>query len=240
MSQEKERFEIEAIRLISAIYKKIGLIIVSGALCGALMTGLTHFFISPKYESTATMLVITNETTMVSLTDLQTGSQLTKDCALLISSKPVLQKVIDNLELDTTYKELKELVTVEYLDDSRLLTITTVQKGAELAKSVVDELASVSSDYIGEQMEITPPKIIEVGEVPESKSSPDIVKNIVLGILAGMLLACIIICVYEIMNDFVQTEEDIEKYIGGSVLAVIPNVGTIKRDKKRKKKARKR
>ena len=40
--------------------------------------------------------VLSKETTLTSLADLQIGSQLTKDYSVMITSRPVLEQVIKN------------------------------------------------------------------------------------------------------------------------------------------------
>ena len=70
-------------------------------------------------------------------------------------------------------------------------------------------------------MEGTPPKIIEQGEIG-SKNGPSITKNAMVGFLAGAFLVCVIIVVLELLNDTIQKEDDIERYLGIPTLAVIP------------------
>ena len=55
-----------------------------------------------------------------------------------------------------------------------------------MAKKIADTLAKTSSDFIGDKMEVTPPKIIEEGEVPTVKTSPNTKKNVMVGALAGL------------------------------------------------------
>ena len=51
-----------------------------------------------------------------------------------------------------------------------------------MAKKIVDTLSEVSSQYIGEQMEVDPPKIIEEGEIPTKRTSPSMSKNVLLAL----------------------------------------------------------
>ena len=50
-----------------------------------------------------------------------------------------------------------------------------------MAKKIVDEIANVSSSYIGDKMEVIPPKIIEVGKIATERTSPSVMKNSVIG-----------------------------------------------------------
>jgi capsular polysaccharide biosynthesis protein len=215
--------EINLLWLASALFKKIWLVIAVAVLCACMFVAYTVLRIEPTYTSTSTMLVLTKETTLTSLADLQIGSQLTKDYAILITSRPVLEEVIENLELDMNYKQLERKVEIENPEDTRLLFLSVTLNDAKLAKEVVDELSKVSSVFIGDKMEVTPPKIVEEGEVTGTKTGPNISKNALVGFLVGAFVVCAIVIVLELLNDYVQTEDDIERYLGIPTLAVVPD-----------------
>ena len=218
-----EEEEIDLIEILFALRKRIVLILVLGIIFAAGAFGITRFFITPTYTSTAQILVLTKETTIASLADLQIGSQLTNDYTVLIQSRPVLQEVVDNLDLDMTYRDLRKLLTITNPSSTRILQLTIEATDPVLAKQIVDEVSTVSSAYIADRMEVTPPKIIEDGEIPESKSSPNTMRNVALGLLIGMLLGAAIAVIEQLLNDTIVSDEDIEKYLGLVVLANIPN-----------------
>lgn len=224
--------EIDLMRLFNSIFRRIWVVIVAGVVCACVVAGYTHFKITPTYTSTTAMLILAKETTITSLTslaDLQLGSQLTKDYTVLMTSRPVLEEVIENLELKMHYKSLRGCISINNPEDTRILYVSVTLSDAQQAKVVVDELSKVASEYIGETMEITPLKIIEEGEVAVSKTSPNIKKNTIMGFLAGVILTCAVIVVLELLNDSVRTEEDIEKYLKIPALAVVPNKASAKK-----------
>ena len=220
--------EIDLVWLAYALLRRIWLILVTAVVTACLVAGYTFFRIEPTYSSTSTMLVLTKETTLTSLTDLQIGSTLTKDYSVLITSRPVLESVIENLGLKMGHKVLKGRISVDNPEDTRLLFITVTMNDAQQAKAVVDELSVVASEFIGDKMEVTPPKIIEQGEIG-SKNGPSISKNAMMGFLAGAFLVCVIIVVLELLNDTIQKEEDIERYLGIPTLAVIPEKNNVQK-----------
>ncbi len=234
---EKKVFdeEIDLVWIFYALLKRVWLIIIVAAVSACGMAGYTYFKTEPTYTSTSTMLVLTKETTLTSLADLQIGSQLTKDYTILITSRPVLEKVIENLDLKMTYKQLKGKVSISNPEDTRILTISVTTNNAKQAKKIVDELSKVSAEFVGDKMEVTPPKIIEEGEVSVFKIGPKISKNAMIGFLLGALLVCAIIVVLELLNDSIQSEEDVEKYLGIPTLASVPMRASYRKDKRRKK-----
>ena len=229
--------EIDLVWIFYTLFRKLWLIIAVAVVFAFGMAGYTYFKIEPTYTSSSTMLVLTKETTLTSLADLQLGSQLTKDYTILITSRPVLDEVIENLDLDMNYKQLRGKIAIENPEDTRILSIAVTMNDAEQAKAVVDELATVSSAFIGDKMEVTPPKVIEEGEVSGTKTGPNITKNTMIGFLAGAFLVCVIVIVLELMNDSVQTEEDVEKYLELPTLAIVPN--KVEKQKKEKNSVKK-
>ena len=111
------------------------------------------------------------------------------------------------------YKQLRQRVAFENPEDTRILMISVTLNDAKMAKTVVDELAVVASEFIADKMEVAPPKIIEEGEVSGTKTGPNMSKNALIGFVAGAVLVCVIIVIMELMDDSIQTEEDIEKYL---------------------------
>ena len=239
---EKNRYEdqIDLMELFFALKRRLFVILLTGFLFGAAAFSYSKFVIKPLYTSTSSMLVLTKETTLASLADLQMGSQLTKDYSIMITTRPVLEEVIDNLKLDTDYKSLRAAIAVNNPQDTRILNLSVTSADPKLAKNIVDELAKVSSEFIGDNMEVTPPKIIEEGEISTVKTSPSNRKNAMTGLLFGLALSCGIIVLMTLMDDTIKSEDDIEKYLGSPMLASIPDrkdyVSSGKKKRKGKKK----
>lgn len=239
---DDDEVEIDLRELFFALKKHI-LVILAALLAGAVIAGVyTKAFITPMYSATSTMLVLTKETTLTSLADLQIGSQLTSDYSMLITSRTVLEDVVDELNLDMDYKELKSSISINNPTDTRILEITVTNSDPKMCKTIVDDLTKTASKFIGEQMEVTEPKIIEEGEVPTANISPNTKKNIMIGALAGLVLSAGVVVLITLTDDTIKTEEDIERYLGLSTLASVPDRRdyiTGNRKKKRKGSRRK-
>ena len=221
--RQKEVTEIDLLELFFALKRQILWIVLAAVVGGTLAFAGTKLLMTPVYQSTTTMLVLTKETTLSSLADLQMGTQLTNDYEILTVSRQVLEQVIADENLDMTYEQLKNNVSINNPSDSRIMEITVTYPNAQKAKEIVDDIATVTSKFIGDKMEGIPPKIIDEGDVPKNPSSPSTVKNTALGILLGLVVSCGIVTLFTIMDDTVKTEEDIERYLGISTLATVPD-----------------
>ena len=140
-ANEPEEIEIDLLKLLIAFRDNILLILLLGVLFANIFAIGTRFLITPTYTSQAKMLVLSKETTISSLADLQLGSQLTKDYTILIQSRPVLNEVIDNLGLNFDYETLSSKLKVTNPSDSRILELDVTDSDPYLAKRIVDEIA---------------------------------------------------------------------------------------------------
>ena len=232
-----DEVEIDLLEIFYALKKKILLVLMVALVGGCIAAAYTQFLMTPIYSSTSSILVLSKETTLTSLADLQLGASLTSDYTVLITSTPVMEQVISDLDLDMTAEQLKESVSINNPTDTRILEITVNNTDSKMAKKIVDEIANVSSSYIGDKMEVIPPKIIEVGKIATVRTSPSVKKNAALGFLLGFLVCAAIVVVYAVMDDTIKTEDDIEKYLGMTTLAVLPYNG--KKQQRQAKKQKK-
>lgn len=219
---DNDEMEIDLLQLLRALKKRLLFILAAAVLTGCAAGAFSRFVLTPQYTSTAMVYILSKETTLTSLADLQIGSQLTKDYKIIVTSRPVLENVIKTVGVNFTYEELKEKITINNPPDTRILSVTVQDPDPVLAKSIADTVAKTSSDYIGEIMEMVPPKIIEEGVVAGEKSSPSNAKYALAGAVLGAFVVCGATVVKVVMNDTVQTEEDVEKYLGLTVLASVP------------------
>lgn len=238
--------EIDLLELARELLKHWVLIASVTLAFGILTYCGSRFLITPQYESTATMYILTKETTLTSLADLQIGSQLTSDYKVIVTTRTVLDNTINKLGLSEklTSEKLNKKITIDNPQNTRILTITAKDPDPVLAKDIANTLAENASEFIADTMEITPPKIIETGIVAAKKSSPSNTKNAAIGALIGFVLVGGIITVKYLLNDAVTTEEDVKKYLELSVLASLPDrtsgSGSKNDDKKTKERKRSR
>ena len=220
---QQEETTINLVELFSALWKKAHIIVLVGIVFGLLAFIGTKTLMTPMYESVTKAYVITkqNENT-VTASDLQTGTQLTKDYMELVKSRPVLEEVIAKLDLDMTTKELAESISVETPADTRILKITTTNEDPKMAKDIADEVRKAMSVQIQKVMNIDAVNTVEEANLPELPASPSSSKNAVLGVLLGMILTAVVVVVMFLLNDTIKTSDDVKKYLDLNVLAVLP------------------
>lgn len=216
----------DTIDLVEVFYLLWGHIlqILACFLAGALLAfGVTYFFITPQYQASASLYIVSaSNNSIVNLTDLQVGAQLTADYQELMLSRPLLQDVIKNLDLEQDYKALAQQISITNTSDTRILKVTVTDPDPEMAADIANELVKQACVYLPKIMETETPNLVEDAVVPSHKSSPSYSRNTVLGALLGAVLCCGVLLVQYLMDDTLVTPDDVANYLGIQPLATIP------------------
>ncbi|MDF2486353.1 MAG: capsular exopolysaccharide family [Herbinix sp.] len=223
MEQKRnDEIEIDLVDILYLLKTRLWIILLAAVIFSATSGLVSSFYITPMYQSTAKLYILTKSTSITSLADIQLGTQLTQDYMVLCKSRPVVTKVIENLGLDMTYEELVNVITISNQANTRILEIKAKYQNALLAKQIVDEFAEVSRTQIAKIMATDEPTIVEDGYESPYPFSPNIKKNILIAGMVGALLSAGIIIVLHLMDDTIKNSEDIERYLGMTTLGMIP------------------
>ena len=224
--QNSEETEIDLLEIFYLLRAKLVWLILAFVIGGVIAGSITHFLITPKYTATAKMYMISASSgSVLDLSDFNIGTSLSQDYTELIKIRPVFNEVIDNLNLDMEYEDLLKKVSISVVGDSRLLAVSVEDNDPKLAQSMVNELVDTAVTYIPKvknASENAQPTIAEYAVVPDELSSPNLAKNIILGAVVAMLLVAVIFVVRMLMDDSLNTAEDVEKEFGIMPFTVIP------------------
>ena len=236
-----EEVEIDLLDLFSYFMTKIWWII-GGFLIGALLAGLiTHFIITPKYTATAKMYMVSSSSqSVVDLTDLNIGQTISSDYVELLKTRPIVEGVIEEQNLQYSYKELCEMIGLSVVNNTRIIQIDVTSTDRKEAMNIANALAEKGVSELPKLMETPEPHIAEYAIVPVNRSSPSLTKNTIIGALLGLLIMLALFTIQYLMDDTFKTAEDVEKEFGVMPLTVIPEgkIGGVSDsgDKSRRKK----
>lgn len=199
---------------------QIILCLIAGA---AIAFAYTYFLVTPLYKATSSIYIVSaSNNSVVNLTDLQIGAQLTADYQELMLSRPLLEDVIKNLDLDMSTSVLSSMISITNTSDTRILKITVTSPDPQESADIANELVNQACIYLPDIMETDEPNLVEEAVPPTSKSSPSYAKNLVLGGLVGAIICCGVLVLRYLMNDTFVSPDDVTRYLGVQPLAVIP------------------
>ncbi len=222
-SLENNEMEIDVREVIGILIQKAWIILLAGFLCACITMVWTKLFVTPMYQSITKMYVLMQQnSSTITSSDLSASEDLTKDYVELVKSRTVLEMVIEQLQLDTNYKDFLNCIEVTNTDDTRILTIAVTHENPEMARQIADAVRVISSKRIKEVMNIEAVNVVDEAHLPDEKHSPSTVKNGAIAGILGIVISVSVILVLRFMNDTILSSEDVEKYLGLSVLGNIP------------------
>lgn len=234
--RNNDEIEIDLLELFHVLLNKAWGIVLAGIMVALAVVAVTIVFITPQYRSTTKMYVLSKQdSNTLTSQDMQTSLSLTKDYAELIKSRTVTEGVITQLDLDMTHEELLKKMTVDSATDTRILSISVTDADPYVACEIANAIRDVSANHIKNVMDIDAVNVVETANIPEDKISPSIKKNGLIGAMAGICIAAAIVLLMYLTNDTIKTQEDVERYLGLSVLGMIPMSEEERKNKKRKK-----
>lgn len=236
----QEENEIDLLDLADMLLDKVHYLIVSVLLGALLLNAYAFFCITPTYQSTAKMYVLSaSKDSLVDLADLSIGISLTSDYEELIYSYPVLDRVIAELDLGLETEQLKGMIALENPENTRILNVTVTSTDPQLSVDIANKVTEVAVEYLPETMSTNPPNIAQQARLPKGKVGPSYFKYTMMGALLGLLLCGGFFTYRYLIDDAVRNSEDIEKYFGVVPLTVIPESEELEQMTKRNKKTRK-
>lgn len=238
--QLEEDDEIDLAELFFVLKKNIIAIALCAVIGAVAAFTYTMCFMTPIYTSSSMIYIFSKTTSITTAADLQLGSQLTVDFEILGTSRPVLEKVIVNLGLDTTYEDLLRIVDIENPTDSRIIKITVQNPDAQLASDIANEIADVLADRVAQVIDTDKPSSVEDAVPAKLPSKPSTKKNTAMGFMAGLLLAAGFVLGRYYSDNTIKDEDDVRKYLGLGTFASFPLEESIAKDKGITNKSRKR
>lgn len=220
----EENEVIDLVEILYAIRQHLLEVILATVVAAIIGFAASKFLMTPQYSSSAMMIVNTRQdvTSNVTSDQINSATKLVATYSIIIKSDTVLQQVIENLGLGMTYSELNSRVSVQAVDDTQVMKITVNSTSPEWAQTVCDEILAVSPDIIKEAVEAGSVKVISKASLNPNPISPNIKKNTALGAMVGLVLALGIIVLQVLLDNKINTEEDVTKYLDLTVLGVIP------------------
>lgn len=221
--------EIDIMELVHVIWKRIWMVLLCAAV-GATAWGChTKFFTTPRYSASSTIYVLSQR---ISSVNLSLSAQLTADFAILAKSRPVIENVINELDLDMEYESLVGCISVQNPEESQILKFVVTHPDPVFARDVANAMADSVAARIAEVMAMDKPNIVEEAVLPKAPVGSGVTRSIVLGGLLGGVAAIALILILYLLDDTIHHEDDVKKYLGLNTLAAFPEMGAVKKKKR--------
>ncbi|MEH7336775.1 Wzz/FepE/Etk N-terminal domain-containing protein [Neobacillus drentensis] len=230
---------ISIMDLLQTLKKRLNLILAI-TLVFILFSGiLSYFILTPVYQSSTQILVnqAKNEESLYNYNEVQTNLQLINTYTVIIKSPAILDKVIKDLDLKMTTRELNEKISIQSENDSQVINIGVLDSNPRRAAKIVNKTAEVFESEIGKIMNVKNVSILAKADLGEKQSpiKPKPLINIGIALIVGLMVGVGIAFLIEYLDNSIKTEQDIEKTLELPVLGTIAAMDESKPEKKNSK-----
>lgn len=226
-NQENQAVEIDVFAMLKTLWKRKFSIVLVALVFAIAAFGYSAFLAKKEYQSTSRIYVVSRQNqdnNALTNSDLQAGSYLVKDYREIILSQNVLSQAIEELKLDMTPAELSKKISVSVPTDTRILSITAKDGDPKEAARIANGLRNVAAEKIIAVTKVSDVTTLDEAEVPQTPSSPNIRRDVLLGFIAGAGLMVVLMVVVEVLDDRVKRPEDVEELMGLTLLGVVPDI----------------
>ena len=185
----------------------------------------SYYYVTPKYKSTATLLLIPNnsqETQGLTSTDLTLNSELILTYSNIAKQSKVLKQVIQNLGLEMTEKDLLSKLQVNTTTDTYIIEIAISDTNPQRAMNITKELSNVFLQEIKELYNLENIGVVDEAGLPNAPYNVNHVKDIMMFAIIGLFVSGIVVVAIYLLDDTIKTEEEVKQYIGLKTLGKIP------------------
>ena len=228
--------EINLAQLLSALMRKIWLIVLCAVIAGAMTYLYTSNFITPMYRSRITIYVNNNienpnaNNHSITANDLATSQRLVSTYINILKSDRVLQPVAESVGGDISASRIRAQMSANSLNETEVFEVLISHSDPEMAAKIANAIADVAPDHIKEIVEGSSTKIIDRAKVSGAPYSPDKARNTIFGMIIGAILAICFIVLQTLLDVRVKGEEDLAQISNAPVLGLIPDLALESKD----------
>ncbi len=189
--------------------------------------GNTYTILSrvPMYRSSTTIVLVSEHSESYNASELQLNKNLVGTYSEIIKSRKVLEPVIENLNLDYGYGQLKGNVSVSSVTNTEIIKISVSDKDPEVSTKIANEIAKVFTEEIQKIYKLNNVSVVDKAVAETTPYNVNYVKDNIIFLMAAAVASCgvIFICFY--FDTTIKTGEDIENKLGLTVIGIVPKVG---------------
>lgn len=186
----------------------------------------SYYYKKPQYNSSVTVLLTGDEAQgekQVTQTDLNLNSGLISTYGSIAKSANVLSKVIENLGLDISVRNLQKNLTVAEIKNTQFLKITVENQNPETAMKIANEISTVFVEQIKTIYNIQNINIIDTAEISNTPCNINHIKDMAIALMAGIFTSGVLILILYILDDTIKSEKDIPVNLKLETIGTIPN-----------------
>lgn len=225
-----EMEEIDLAELFDYFFRRAYIIIITALVF--LVVGLTYtvFLKEPLYKSDVNVILVSKNSQSTSLqSEIAANQKLAATYRELVTSRSVLNEVIEDLNLTYTVSQLQKMITVQNVNETEIIKIAVSSSKPKEAKEIANVVAVKFQDEVKDIYNLENVSIVDKAVLAKEPYNINVVKESIIYIALGVVLSCGVIFVIYYFDNTIKSIDQVEKRLGIPVIGTVPMVG--KKDK---------
>jgi capsular polysaccharide biosynthesis protein len=224
--------------LLGVLWRRMWIVlIVAALLAGAALT--FDLLRTPIYESSIRLLVGQEEQS----TDFQSGNlgndvqglqQMTQTMSSAVVTRPVVENAIAKLGLELSPEDILPNLSANQENTTQFIEVSYRDSSPERAQQVANTIGEIFSGEVSNISRSANGVTVMVWEqatLPESPSSPKLLRDVVLALVLGGMLGIGLAFLLEYLDDRWRSPEEVEQVSGVPTFGIIPEIKVSKSKK---------
>ena len=208
--------------------KKRWKLIMLLTLIAALISGtISYFLLTPVYQSSTQILVNQKQSeNQLDSTQIRSNIDMINTYSVIIKSPAILEKVIDELELNQSVEQLSGKITINSQENSQVFSLTVQDSNPSQAVEIANTISETFQKEIKDIMNVDNVSVLSKAEIKENPTpvKPNPVLNIAIAVVVGLMAGIGLAFLLEYMDNTIKDEDDIERLLELPILGSIQKV----------------
>ncbi|KOR86508.1 capsular biosynthesis protein [Bacillus sp. FJAT-22058] len=220
--------ETISIKDIFKTLKKRWKLIMLLTLIAALVSGsISYFLLTPVYQSSTQILVNQKQSeNQLDSIQIKSNIDMINTYSVIIKSPAILEKVIDELELDQSVDQLSQKITINSQENSQVFSLTVQDSNPAKAVEIANTVSSIFQKEIKDIMNVDNVSVLAKAEIKENPTpvKPNPLLNIAIAVVVGLMAGIGLAFLLEYLDNTIKDEDDIERLLDLPLLGSIQKI----------------
>ena len=225
-------FAIEFSDIVFWLMKWKGVIITVTLLFSILGYIFGYATYSPTYTASASMVVNSKSSTIlsadqvISVSQIQTTRTLMPTYTEILTSDRVGSYIANKLNISLNAETIKNALSITAPDDVSVIYVEAKYRDAYTAKNIANAAMEIAPQLMADVMEIGSVNVLDYAQLPEKPEPSKTVSYVIIGFIAGLVLSAFFVILFNFITMKVKNTEDIETKTGIRVFGEIPHASS--------------
>ena len=212
--------EIDLKELFEFIKNKLGLLIIITV--GICLLGCVYglFLQKPMYKSYTT-IILSGSDSQITQSELSLSKSLVDTYAEIVKSRRVLEQVIEELNLDTTYEKLSSKISVASVNNTEIIKIIVTDTDPTEAKNIANVTANYFTKEVVDLYKVNNVNVLDEANTTNIPYNINVAKQIIIYLFIGFIIGAGVLFIIFYFDRTIKSAEQVEQKIKLPILGSV-------------------